>query len=686
MTSLLSLTHRVAHSASLAALALLAPCIVATLTGCGSDPTELVVFIDTDLRAPSDVTELVVEVTGATTHETRRAPLVGSGAVSLPVTLGLYRESGGDEVTVVVTALQGAVVVQRRTARARFVAGQSRLLEVVLPACCAGRDCGAESSCGPDGCAPPDVPAERLPTFDGTLPHRFAGVCASEVCDGVDNDGDGTIDEGYELRSEVGNCGACGNDCRSKDSVSAATCNAGSCAVTSCVTGRADCDAGGLNGCEVLLATDPLHCGGCDRPCATTNGTATCVESVCALRCSPGFGDCELPAPGCETALDDSTANCGRCGRACAGTCADGYCDAERVTAIAAGGSHACALRASGSVVCWGANTDGQLGDGSTNPGRAPVAVVGLTDARSLAVGAQHSCAVRAGGEVVCWGDGASGQLGDGFALDRSSPVTVLGVTGATRVVAGNGHSCALRDDGTVLCWGRNDAGQLGRGTLSPSALAPAAVVGLTNASALVASAMGACAVRADGTVSCWGSNERGELGNGGGPLSASTPQPVTGLTTVAALATSASSQHVCALRTDGGISCWGDNRARQIVDSGTVLRAATPLRITLTGTVTGIATGASHSCVALLAGGVRCWGANAEGQLGDGTTVDRGAAAPVDALTDSAALAAGDQHTCSLDSRGAVSCWGRNVSGQLGLGTMDTQALRPSGVSGLPY
>ena len=259
-------------------------------------------------------------------------------------------------------------------------------------------------------------------------------------------------------------------------------------------------------------------------------------------------------------------------------------------------------------------------------------------------------------------------------------------VTGATRVVAGNGHSCALRDDGTVLCWGRNDAGQLGRGTLSPSALAPAPVVGLSNASALVASAMGACAVRADGTVSCWGSNERGELGNGGGPLSASTPQPVTGLAAVAALATSASSQHVCALRTDGGISCWGDNRARQIADSGTVLRAATPLRITLTGTVTAIATGASHSCVALLAGGVRCWGGNAEGQLGDGTTVDRGAAAPVDTLTDSSALAAGDQHTCSLDSRGAVSCWGWNVSGQLGLGTMDAQALRPSGVLGLPY
>jgi hypothetical protein len=144
---------------------------------------------------------------------------------------------------------------------------------------------------------------------------RVAGSCAAdggaevctpgqpiaELCNGLDDDCDGTTDNGFPVDSDVNNCGACGTVC----SLPHATpvCTARECRVASCDTGWGNCDGLHPNGCEANVAADPMNCGACGRACARPNSTATCASSTCSFQCSPGFYDLDGdPTNGCEYA------------------------------------------------------------------------------------------------------------------------------------------------------------------------------------------------------------------------------------------------------------------------------------------------------------------------------------------------------------------------------------------------
>ncbi len=192
------------------------------------------------------------------------------------------------------------------------------------------------------------------------------------------------------------------------------------------------------------------------------------------------------------------------------------------------------------------------------------------------------------------------------------------------------------------------------------------------------------CVLTVQKTVKCKGINTFGQLGDGT-VIYRQTFVDVIGLGgEVANLA--AGDNHACALFTNGGVKCWGRNNYGQLGD-GTNVYSSVPVQVyNLTTGVTSLAAGDNYTCAILSVGKVQCWGANESGQLGDGSLVNQFKPVDVVGLPQGiTALAAGFAHTCALTSQGELLCWGNNDRGQLG----DDHAInhfQPSPVLGLEH
>ena len=357
---------------------------------------------------------------------------------------------------------------------------------------------------------------------------------------------------------------------------------------------------------------------------------------------------------------------------------------------LSVGLDSACAITTSGGLMCWGNNDYGNLGDNTYLDRTSPVAVSGLTSGvTAVAVGEYHTCALTSAGAVKCWGFNDRGQLGDGTTTLRTTPVAVSGLSsGVTAITAGEYHTCALMTAGGVKCWGANTDSQLGLGggLGSPAwSLTPQNVSGLTSGvSTISAGGTNTCALTTAGGVKCWGDNQYSQLGNGLAPTDSSTPQDVTGLTSgVSDIALG--KWHACVRTTDNNVKCWGSNSGRlgnnSDSDSQSPVTVHTSSSSTAPlGSVSAVAAGGYHSCVVLADSGVKCWGSNGHGQVGDGSTTKR--STPVDVrestsssvpLTGVSAIATGLNFTCALMNSGGVKCWGNGGNGQLGAGNTST-------------
>ena len=320
---------------------------------------------------------------------------------------------------------------------------------------------------------------------------------------------------------------------------------------------------------------------------------------------------------------------------------------------------------------------------------RAPVVVRGplpppMTEVAEVATGATNTCARIEAGSVRCWGANVYGQLGDGAVLPgspRDLPVDVVGITEATQVTVGEYHSCALIEGGSVRCWGSGGRGELGNGEWLSSST-PVQVSGITDAVAIAQGAAHTCALRAAGTVECWGYNNYGSLGNGtsGNYADSNLPVEVLGLVDVEAIAAGGST--TCALIEDGTVRCWGQNSSGILGDGTIGPDATTPVTVVGLTDVTALSLG-SHACALLGDGTLRCWGANDSGQLGDGSMTLRATPVQVLGIADAVSVEAGSGHTCAIRSGGSVDCWGANTFGQLGDGTTSPRT-NPSAVLGI--
>ncbi len=351
------------------------------------------------------------------------------------------------------------------------------------------------------------------------------------------------------------------------------------------------------------------------------------------------------------------------------------------VTQVSAGATHTCAVTTTGAAKCWGANESGQLGNNSTTPSPVPVSVFGLgADVASISSGGSHSCALTKTGGVKCWGSNGFGRLGNNSTAQSTVPVDVSGLaSGATQVVAGGSFSCAL-SSGAAYCWGFNAFGQLGNNGTT-SSMVPTGVYGLSSGVIqLTAGSLHACALTSAGGAYCWGYNDSGQLGNNT-TTNSKVPVAVNGLTAgVAQVA--ASNSFTCAVTAAGGAKCWGLNSSSRL-GNNSIANSAIPVDVYgLTSGVTRLATGSNSSCALTSAGGVKCWGLNSLGQLGNSSTLASMVPVDVYGLTSGfVAVTVGSDHSCAVASSGSLKCWGYNANGQLGNNTT-TSSTRPVDVS----
>ena len=340
--------------------------------------------------------------------------------------------------------------------------------------------------------------------------------------------------------------------------------------------------------------------------------------------------------------------------------------------AIFPGISHACALTPDGQAWCWGLNQFGQVGIGRRTSGEGTVhaAVPVATTLRfsTLAVGVLHTCGLTTDGTAYCWGDNTDGRLGDGTRDNRLAPTAVK--TGLRFVSIGSrlATTCGLTAEGAAWCWGLGDQGQLGKGgswERRARTSEPVAAAGPARFTAIQVGTNSACGVSTDAHIYCWGSLTfpDGKRKVQTAPWLAS---PDSGWSAVAVM-----DDVICGLR-GTTIACWGANRDGEVGD-GTYTRrkAFSPVATDLAWSA--LASGWRHVCALDAQRHAWCWGSNYAGQLGTGerpaSTGSRKLPAAV--LIESAfvSLAAAGGYTCGLDTNGVAYCWGDNGTSQLGGG-----------------
>ena len=319
----------------------------------------------------------------------------------------------------------------------------------------------------------------------------------------------------------------------------------------------------------------------------------------------------------------------------------------------------------------------------------APVAVPGGLRFSSISAGGSHSCGLTGDGTAYCWGHNNAGELGIG-AIDTLDHVVPQAVTGGLKfavISAGYSHTCAVTTGGAAYCWGDNGSGQLGVNSsvlLDPplASTVPIPVPGALVFTAISAGRTHTCAVTAAGDAQCWGSNQTGQLGRVPWDWqNIQPPGPVAG--GLAFVSLSARDVHTCGVTIDGAAYCWGMNASGSL-GNGSTASSSTPAAVVGGLAFTAVSAGLYHTCALTPGGAAYCWGDNEVGALGNGTRDGdwHETPGPVSGGLNLVAVSAGGSHTCGLTSNGAAYCWGYNQWGQLGDGTSG-DSRKPVPVSG---
>ncbi len=385
---------------------------------------------------------------------------------------------------------------------------------------------------------------------------------------------------------------------------------------------------------------------------------ATCSD---VDECQEILFDCDVNAV-CENAPGGYTCSCPP------GFEGDGKACAATYKAVSAGQYHACAVRTEGSLWCWGLNSSGQVGTGTGDLiFLRPAAAGSASDWDRVSSGAAFTCALNTSKKIACFGANNLGQLGDGTLSGKPTPTPIADTTTLWKALdAGVSHTCAISDGGDLFCWGANVRGQVGDGS-TDNRSAPTPVIKAGPWASVSAGSEFTCAVHTDGTLWCWGLNSSRQLGDSTTMNSALPVQEKTLATDWAAV--TAGVGYTCGVKADGTRWCWGTNALGQGGD-GTTTSIAQPKNADADTDWATIDAGDLAACGIKTTGALLCWGDGSVGQTGQpGNEAPKLSPGAASAATDWIAVTGGLRFACGIQAGGHLSCWGSASRGALGLG-----------------
>jgi uncharacterized repeat protein (TIGR02543 family) len=327
------------------------------------------------------------------------------------------------------------------------------------------------------------------------------------------------------------------------------------------------------------------------------------------------------------------------------------------------------------SIWSCGSNVNGQLGDGTTVTKSNTVQIV-TNDVAGISLGSSHTMIVMTNGSLWGCGINAYGQLGDGTTVRKLLPVLIVS-NSIVAVSAGGYHTMMVKADGSLWACGRNNYGQLALGDTAfgvdkkePTQVFSSGVASVSSGSYYT------MIVKTDGSLWGCGLNNSGQLGDGTGSPQVNPVQILS--SNVVSVSSSCNTamiptyyKHTMIVKADGSLWGCGANAYGQLGD-GTGLQQNTPVLIVSNG-VKSVSVGGAHTMILKTDGSLWACGYNNNGQLGDGTTAQR--ITPVLIFGNGVkSVRAGQSHTMIVKVDGSLWVCGSNTSGQLGTGTIVNQ------------
>jgi alpha-tubulin suppressor-like RCC1 family protein len=348
------------------------------------------------------------------------------------------------------------------------------------------------------------------------------------------------------------------------------------------------------------------------------------------------------------------------------------------------------AIDSTGALYAWGDNTNGVLGDGTTINRSLPLQIG--TSSWTLISSSDSSHGIDINGNLWAWGLNSTTQLSDGTTVNKSTPVLSARVPSTTAIVswnavsAGLSHSVGIDTTGNLYTWGLGTTGQLGDNTaITKSSAVKFGLIFGTNLSWTSVSAGGlvTTGITSANTLYTWGNNTNGQLGDytsvtKSSPVLINIYNEALNIYNYSWTSVSAGSSHTAAIQTTGALWTWGSNVNGQLGD-GTTIDKSSPVKIG-TSSWSIVSAAASHTAgVTTTANTLYTWGGNLFGQLGDGSTTDK--STPTQISSSWTYVTAGFWSTAGIKN-GFGYAWGYGIFGLLAnisVGSRSTPAFLPN-------